>query len=197
MFGDAAFANSFQNLYSTSGSSVYWRGGLVAWKMKTQTVRAMSTGESEFINASDLLVFGETCNFLGFLQQERFAVVPDTELAPEEEPTRAIWNDNQSALACAKSSDLRPKSRHYALRWCKVREHSRGMGYCDTKNMRADGLTKTTMTSSMRDMLVFHLSVEEATNGFTPSDIETCESVMGTVFYADVPLATAKIDVWT
>ena len=53
-----------------------------------------------------------------------------------------VWVDNTSAIAVAKADETRPKSRHYALRWFRVRDHARKVCFCPTGLMRADGLTR-------------------------------------------------------
>ena len=53
-----------------------------------------------------------------------------------------IMCDNDSAVQMAKSEEIRPKSRHYALRLFNLREEHRRVWYCRTELMCADALTK-------------------------------------------------------
>ena len=50
--------------------------------------------------------------------------------------------DNKSAVAVAKTEEVKPKSRHYALRLFRVREERDKIVFCRTDLMCADALTK-------------------------------------------------------
>ena len=65
--------------------------------------------------------------------------------------------DNRSALITAEHaatdiSDIRPKSRHYALREFQVKDEAHRIGFCATGEMRADGLTKMAPQAILRKL---------------------------------------------
>ena len=121
----------------------YWRSCPIFWRSNRQGVRAYSTAESEYIAASDSIVCSELHDFMEF-----FSPLPQT-LAFEENgiapslSNAILWLDNTSAISTAKSDETRPKSRHYALRYLRVKESARAIVFCPTNLMKADALTKT------------------------------------------------------
>ena len=66
-----------------------------------------------------------------------------------------LWVDNASAIQVAKSDDVKPRSRHYALRYLRVKDEARRIHFCPTGPMKADGLTKISVSPAQR-RLVFH-----------------------------------------
>ncbi|CAD7939189.1 unnamed protein product [Amoebophrya sp. A25] len=156
-FSDAGFANCIKSMRSTSGSIMYYRGFPICWKRNTQTVRAYSTAESEYIAASDTIVMSELHDFTDFfnplptqLVETRFGISPSLDDA-------ILWIDNQSAISTAKSEDTKPKSRHYALRYLRVRDAAEKVVFCPTHLMKADGLTKLSCSSTQRRLLLHHI----------------------------------------
>ncbi len=154
-FSDASFAGCFVTLKSTSGGIIYWRSFPIAWRSKRQTIRAYSTSESEYIAASDVIVLSLENRFLSFFSH-RLAGTDGWFDANDgdEEDDETIWVDNTSAIAVAKSDETRPKSRHYALRWFRVKEHAKKICFCPTGLMRADALTKVEASLSQRRLLL-------------------------------------------
>lgn len=75
-------------------------------------------------------------------------------LPPKED--EIIWVDNTSAVSIAKSEDSRPRSRHYALRYMRVKDRSGDICYCPTTLQKADALTKVNVSKSQRDLLLHH-----------------------------------------
>ena len=126
-FSDASFASRSVELKSISGTIMYFRGFPIVWKSSKQTLRAMSTAEAEYIAASDALSVEETLGFMKFL-------------GDESDPP--LFVDNQSAISIAKSPDTTKKSRHFMLRYCKVRDNARRLFFCPSTLQKADAVTK-------------------------------------------------------
>ena len=127
-FSDASFASRSVEFKSISGTIMYFRGFPIIWKSSKQTLRAMSTAEAEYIAASDALTVEESLGFMNFLGDG---------LDPP------LFVDNKSAIAIAKSPDTTKKSRHFMLRYCKVRDNARRLFFCPTTLQKADALTKS------------------------------------------------------
>ena len=72
---------------------------------------------------------------------------------PDDEDA-VLWLDNTSAIATAKDTDTKPKSRHYALRYHRVRDAAGKICFCPTHLMKADGLTKLECTVKQRRLLL-------------------------------------------
>jgi hypothetical protein len=147
LFNDASFATCAVTLRSISGSVLYYRGTPIAWRSSRQTVRAYSTAESEYIAASDGLVFSRTQSFLDFFK-------------PLDKKEPLIWCDNVSAIAIAgtEKDQLRPKTRHFALRLERVRDEASRLVFCPTTLQKADALTKN--ASPEQRELVFFFNVD-------------------------------------
>jgi hypothetical protein len=144
LFTDASFANCFVTLKSTSGCVMYYRGCPLAWKSSRQTVRTNSTFESEFVAASDGLVLSETLTFKGFFEQN----------AEEED----LWIDNQTAVTVARTDTdaQRPRSRHVALRYYRVKDACNQIRFCPTEHQKADVLTKVSVSKEIGDNVFYH-----------------------------------------
>jgi len=69
-----------------------------------------------------------------------------------------LWVDNESAISTAKSTDAKPRPRHYALRYLRVREASDKIVFCPTGLMKADGLSKVSLTEPQRGLLLHHVT---------------------------------------
>ena len=83
--------------------------------------------------------------FWGFLAQDDI----------DEESVTPLWLDNSAAISAAQSKEAKPRSRHFALRYLRVKEQADRIFYCPTKLMKADSLTKT---GGEREILLHHLS---------------------------------------
>ena len=160
LFSDAGFANCIQTMRSTSGSIMYYKSTPIAWKSNRQGVRAYSTAESEYIAASDTIVLGEHNSFTSFfgklpekMGESNFGISPSLEDA-------VLWVDNTSAIQTAKSTDNKPKSRHYALRWHRVRDFAQNIVFCPTTLQKADPLTKVECSVPQR-RLALHNTFED------------------------------------
>jgi len=157
VFSDASFASCHTTMKSTSGGIIYFRSFPISWRTKRQTIRTYSTAESEYVAASDVITLSMDTDFTDFYRPRI-----SWDNAQDTIEDEVIFVDNESAIATAKSTDLRPKSRHYALRWHKVRDHSDKIHFCPTTLMKADGLTKVAITKKQRDLLLHHEVVNSA-----------------------------------
>lgn len=174
IFSDASFASCSVAFRSISGSVLYYRSVPVLWKSARQSVRAYSTMEAEWIAASDALVLTRGIGFLGFFQPV------NCEDGKMEEPK--LWVDNESAITAAKSPDLRPKSRHFVLRYHRVRDEAARLCFAPTSLQKADGLTK--MASERQRRLIFHVNPIDAG---AVDRVEEEECVFASVFLAAAP----------
>ena len=158
MFSDAGFANCVKTMRSTSGSILYYRGCPICWRSNRQTVRAYSTAESEYIAASDTIALSEPHDFTDFFKPLPTKLVEmQNGLSPSLDDA-ILWIDNQSAIQTAKSNDTKPKSRHYALRYLRVRDAAERIVFCPTHLMKADGLSKLSCSATQRQLLLHHVN---------------------------------------
>ncbi|CAD7927226.1 unnamed protein product [Amoebophrya sp. A120] len=142
---------------STSGSIMYFRGFPICWRSNRQTVRAYSTAEAEYIAASDTIVLSEQNDFTEFFKPLPTVMVEKQNGLSPSLDDAILWIDNQSAITTAKSTDNKPKSRHYALRYLRVRDAASQIMFCPTYLMKADGLTKLECSVPQRRLLLHHI----------------------------------------
>ena len=156
VFSDASYANCLKTLRSTTGSILYMHGTPILWKSAKQGVRAYSTGEAEYIAASDTIIITEHNDWISFFEDVPDEIVkPNNGLAPDTD--KILWVDNTSAITVAQSEDFKPKSRHYALRYLRVKDHAKDIVFCPTTLQKADGLTKLECSGSQRRMLLHNI----------------------------------------
>ena len=156
LFSDAGFANCLKTLRSTSGSIMYFKGTPVCWRSSKQAVRSYSTAESEYIAASDTIVLSETNDFMSFFEMIPKRVVEANYGISPSLDDAVLWVDNESAIITAKSEDTKPRSRHYALRYLRVRDAASKIMFCPTTLQKADGLSKLECSVSQRRLLLHH-----------------------------------------
>ena len=137
VFSDASYGTN-KEMYSTSGVVILYKSVPLIWKSKRQTVRAYSTMEAEWIAASDAIQMATEVGFLGFFDKDPFCVKRSTGLLDK----MWLWCDNQSAVTASKSEEVKPRTRHFALRYHRVRDENDRVHFCPTKLQRAAGLTK-------------------------------------------------------
>ena len=135
LFNDASFASSIDNYYSNSGSVLFVHGTPIAWRSGRQTIRATSTTEAEWIAASDGLTWVKLISCLEFFSSE-------SNISVKLPKDMLILRDNKSAVIVAKCQEIKPKSRHYALRMLNVRDEKARLWLVRTDKMCADALTK-------------------------------------------------------
>jgi hypothetical protein len=152
LFNDASFASNVDSYYSNTGSVLFVHGTPIAWKSGRQKIRAHSTCEAEWIAAADGISWAAQVSFLGFFEGEPSNV---TGKLPED---LLIMCDNKSAVMVAKTEEVKPKSRHYALRLFRVREEAHRVVFCRTDLMCADALTKA-VPGKQRKLLLGYKSV--------------------------------------
>lgn len=146
-FSDASFASTFLHMKSVAGSIVFFKSFPIAWRSKAMDMRMYSTSEAEFCACAETLKFSFGIRELrSFLTGE----YPDEKYDP-------VWVDNRTALITAKHaktdiSDIRAKSRHYALRHLRVADDADRLAFCPTKDMRADPLTKFPAIEGLREL---------------------------------------------
>ena len=127
-FSDADFAGCTTTLKSTSGSILYHRGTAVVWSSRRQTLRAMSTCESEYIALFDTIRMSQSCGWLDWFIQNK------------EIPT--TFTDNRSAIDLSAAEMVTKRSKHIDLRFHMVRDHAKDLCHCSTIVNRADPFTK-------------------------------------------------------
>jgi len=157
LFSDAGFANCLKTMRSTSGSIMYFRGCAIVWRSNRQTVRAYSTAESEYIAASDTIILSEHNNFLDFFEPPPAKMVESNHGSAPSGSDFILWVDNQSAITTAKSEGTKPKSRHYALRYLRVKGEASKIVFCPTTLMKADPLTKLECSVPQRRLIPRHV----------------------------------------
>ena len=141
LFSDASFGNCTKTLKSTSGSIMYYRSVPIAWRSNRQSIRAYSTAEAEYVAGADTLILETQQGFSNFFRPQK-----------AEAP---LWIDNQSAITIASTSDLHPKSKHFALRYMRLKDESHRIFYCPTQIQKADALTKA-VPFGVRHMIFHH-----------------------------------------
>ena len=69
-----------------------------------------------------------------------------------------VWMDAEAAIKTARSRDVRmsPVSRHYALRYHRVRDSADKLFFCPGFMMKADGLTKSNAASAQRRLTLYN-----------------------------------------
>jgi hypothetical protein len=144
-FSDASFASTFGEMKSVAGSVILYRSMPIAWRSRAISIRCYSTSEAEYAAAAETLKFSFGTNEL-----RNFLVGHDCAPGP-------VWVDNRTALITARTAqndigDVKPKSRHYALRYLMVKDNAERLLFCPTAEMRADGLTKFVNKPTLRKL---------------------------------------------
>ena len=138
IFSDASFASCPLTLKSQTGSCIYFRGVLIAYKTSRQTVISHSTCASEFIACSDTLTFCEKLeDQLNLFENCKPSVFQSKrKLLP-------VFVDNQSAIRISRADVLNNSSKHLKLRYLKVTEQQKRLFFVPTKAQEADAFTKS------------------------------------------------------
>ena len=183
IFSDAGYANCFRTMRSTSGSIIYWRSVPICWRTHIQGIRAYSTAEAEYIACSDTIVLSETNDFLDFFRPPPDKIVESSYGISPSLDNAILWLDSQSAIAIAQSEDTRPKSRHYALRWLRVRESASKLMFCPSCLQKADALSKLECSTAQRSLLLHHVTPNLDSLESEDSDSEFEEETFVTLGY--------------
>ena len=127
-FADADYAGCTVTFKSTSGCILYHRGCAIAWSSKRQTIRALSTCESEYCALYDLVRITQSQGYLDWFQEQGTLPV--------------CFSDNQSALALANTTVTTKRSKHMEVRLHMLRDVASDLCYVPTSINKADPLTK-------------------------------------------------------
>jgi hypothetical protein len=135
VFSDASFASCPLSLRSQTGSCVYFRGALIAYKTNKQTIITHSTCASEYVAASDTVQFVE--------QIEPHLRLFDPVEVGVSQLDIPVFVDNESAIRIARSDVLGNASKHLKLRFIRVSEQQKKLFFVGTKDQQADAFTKS------------------------------------------------------
>jgi hypothetical protein len=152
---DASFADNTIDRRSSQGYAIKLFGGLIAWRASKQDTVTTSTTEAELLS----------------LSQVAKEVMYTTRLLKElsvtlEDPTGIIFCDNRQTirLATQDTARLQTKLRHVDIHnlWLRqeVKDGSIKVQYIPTKDMIADGLTKSLPLGRWTEFLD-HLGLED------------------------------------
>jgi hypothetical protein len=133
-YSDSDHASDIGTSKSTSGILFFFGKCLVSWQSVKQQVVALSSCEAEFIAASTALT------------QALWLVRLLSDLLGRDTGAAELRMDSKSALALTKNPVFHERSkhiqvRHHFIRGC-LEEGSIKTGYINTKDQRADLLTK-------------------------------------------------------
>ena len=139
LFTDASFGVEYKTLRSITGIVVYLHGTPIAWRTKVQTIHTSSTTESEWVALADGIEWSQSCYGLQLFLTGR------KETDKCEGP---IWCDNRPAVINARkgpdaTEEIPKRTRHIALRYARVLDHSKRVWFVPTDLELADGLTKS------------------------------------------------------
>jgi len=132
---DASLMDCTKTRKSTGAYTFFPKGSCISWASKKQGLIALSSTEAEFIAGTEAAK--ELAWIIEFLEHLDFDL---------STKTPHLIGDNQGALAMAKSSDFRPRTKHIHARERYI-THMVESGQCQisyvcTKDMIADALTK-------------------------------------------------------
>jgi len=132
-YSDASYAPESSDRKSHSGYLIKMDGGALSWKSKRQPIVSLSSMEAEYI------ALNNTATEVLWLRKLQ------NDLKIETGPTR-IYEDNQGAIALAKTTTFHNRSKHIQVRYHFIREKVEAkevtLEYCPTNQMVADVLTK-------------------------------------------------------
>jgi hypothetical protein len=129
---------------STSGSCSYYRGALVLWSAKLQTLTALSTWEAESCSIFDKVKIIESAGFIDEISR----------IHGEESSVHMLFNDNQAAIQIWQNELPTKKSRHFSLRLAYIKEHIDNISFVPTDYNKADMQTKP-LTSKHYKLLFY------------------------------------------
>ena len=142
MYSDADFANGV-SLKSVSDMVLRMYGKCVFWRSKRRDIIAGDTTEAE------LIAMSSAANELTWIKQ----LCTDLSITSK---TPTLWGDNKSANLLAVNPISSDRSKHIRVRHLRVREYVRrdemDVQWVGTKEMLADGFTKTLPGSALSDL---------------------------------------------
>ena len=133
-YSDADWANDTDDRHSTTGHVFIMSGAAISWLSHKQSTIALSTAEAEYI------ALGSATQEAIWLNQLLTDLRIDTKRSIE------ILEDNQSAIAIAKNSTGRRRTKHIDIKHHFIKESVQAgiisVSYCPTTDMLADTFTK-------------------------------------------------------
>jgi hypothetical protein len=134
IYADAAFGDDSIHRFSTGGHVILAGGGPVYWKLKKQTLVALSSTEAEFIN---LTPAGQTAIWLTNIFKEADC--------PQKTPY-ILFTDSANAQQIALKPNNAARTRHIDIRYKWIQDRIKKsyfkLKHVPTTEMIADGLTK-------------------------------------------------------
>lgn len=133
-FSDSDWAGDKSTHKSTTGTVVYYGGGVVSWSSRRQECVTLSTMEAEYV------ALAETCQEVIWLRRllEDFGV--------KQKTATVVNEDNQGCLSFVKSERSTKRSKHIETKHHFVKDlcdrEEVVLKYCPTNEMNADILTK-------------------------------------------------------
>jgi hypothetical protein len=132
-FADTSFAST-DDYKSVTGYVFLSAGGAITWKLKKQTIIALSTTEAEYIALSE--AGREACWLRGLYEELGF---------PQKAPM-VIKGDNEGSVILTHNPQFHNRSKHIGLRYHWIRElvsnKSLDITNCRDPEQTADVLTK-------------------------------------------------------
>ena len=133
-YSDADWANDTDDRHSTTGNVFIMSGGAISLLSHKQSTVALSTAEAEYI------ALGSATQEAIWLNQLL------TDLRIDTKGSIEILEDNQSAIAMAKNSTGRRRTKHIDIKHHFIKEAVQAgtisVSYCPTADMLADIFTK-------------------------------------------------------
>ena len=136
-YADASFASDPRTRKSHTGILIMMYAVPVAWSSQRQTINTFSTTESETAALSSLIEYTNSLRVLHWLTGQT-----------EWGKTDLLMCDNSAAIQLARKdcTSMQAKSRHFHLKYLRIREEAGRLQFCPTKLQRADCLTKCSRT---------------------------------------------------
>ena len=132
---DSDWAGDLDDSKSTAGYVFLLGGGAISWASKKQPSVALSSTEAEYMAQKTATT--EAVWLRGLLQ----------ELGLRDEAPTEIWADNQGAIKLASNPEYHRRTKHIRIQYHYTRECVANgeikFRYVSTKDMAADGLTKS------------------------------------------------------
>jgi hypothetical protein len=132
-YGDADWGGSIDDKKSTTGNLMFIGNGLVSWISRKQELVAVSTAEAEYY------ALYSAC------QESKWIQSLLSEIGVN--PKITLHCDNISCIKLASSGKFQSGTKHidikyHALTRNYIQNKAVDLKYCNTTNMKADGLTK-------------------------------------------------------
>jgi ribonuclease HI len=160
LHADADFAGDPNDLKSTSGMVIVDRNGaVIGWRSAKQPLTARSTADAEYTAVAMAV---DEALWLSKVEAEIYGDAMQS-TTPK---TLQVRNDNNAAISIIQSGMYQASNRHIGVKFRWLREMwSSGeieISYIDTKNMRADGMTKPLERNLHMWMVAKHLGMGRA-----------------------------------